>query len=342
VLERTDELERQRAHLAAVVDQLPVGRVIVDAGSERVLTMNDEAARIVGAFDALTKALPFERVLVHGDVVTDERIDVQHPEHGAMTVQFSAAPVRERLGQIASAVATLQDITSQERLERSEREFVTNAAHELQSPLAAITSAVEVLQAGAKDTADRDLFLGHIEREALRLARIVRALLTLARAQTRVEAPRTDLIELCPLLERAVARIEPMEEVELIVDCPVDLAVLANRDLLEQSMSNLVRNAVTHTTEGSIRLSGSAKGAHVEIRVTDTGSGIPEEVLPRVFDRFYRAEAKPEGFGLGLAIVHAAVDAMEGRLEVSSTVGEGTTIIITLPSRATLVAGARD
>ena len=336
VLERTDELERQRAHLEAIVEQLPGGLVIVDAGSEQVLTMNDEAERLVGAFAAFTDELPFERVLIHGEVVLEERVEFEHPEHGAMTIQFSAAPVRERSGHIASAVATLQDITSQEVRERSEREFVTNAAHELQSPLAAIRSAVEVLQAGAKETADRDLFLDHIEREALRLGRVVRALLTLARVQTGVEEPRVELIEVRPMLERIADTMEPAESVELVVDCPRELAVLANQDLLEQSVSNLVRNAVKHTTEGSIHLSAAPLNAHVEVRVADTGSGIPNDVLPRVFDRFYRADPQQEGFGLGLAIVNAAVDAMSGELEVESTVGEGTTVTMRLPGRATL------
>jgi PAS domain S-box-containing protein len=340
VLERTEEVERQRAHLEAIVAQLPVGLVIMDASSEHAVTMNDEARRVLEPFDRAMDQLPFDRALVDGEVLRGERLEFAHPRHGPLTLQFSAAPVRDRSGRIDSAVVIIQDITGEERRERAEREFVANAAHELQSPLAAITSAVEVLQAGAKDTPDRDLFLKHIEREASRLGRIVRALLTLARAQTRVEPPRMDLIELCPMLERIADRMEPMEGVELVVECPIDLAVLANPDLLEQAVSNVVRNAVKHTTEGSIRLSGSSMNEHVAIRVTDTGSGISGEVLPRVFDRFYHADAKPEGFGLGLAIVDAAVDAMRGRLDVESTVGRGTTITITLPSRATLV-GAR-
>ena len=333
-----DETDR---HLHAVYDELVTAIYVTkqlrwSAPSELRAEMNDLVELLIeqtGAVDeaeariggrAATMAAPssHERRNLLGEVDNDI---------GAALELYV-----ERLGQIASAVATLQDITSQERLERSEREFVTNAAHELQSPLAAIRSAVDVLQAGAKDTADRDLFLEHIEREALRLGRIVRALLTLARVQTGVEEPRVELIDVRPLLERIADTMEPAENVELIVDCPNELAVLTNQELLEQSVSNLVRNAVKHTTEGSIRLSGAPLNAHVEVRVADTGSGIPNEVLPRVFDRFYRANPQEEGFGLGLAIVNAAVDAMGGELEVESKVGEGTTISMRLPGRATL------
>jgi signal transduction histidine kinase len=329
--------ERVRAQLEAVVNQLPVGLVIVDASSERVLTMNDEAARIMAAAGGSAEALPLERVLVRGEAVQGERLELDHPEHGSFTLFVSAAPVRDRSGQIVSAVATIQDVTASELRERAEREFVTNAAHELQSPLAAITSAVEVLQAGAKDTKDRDLFLEHIDREALRLGRVVRSLLTLARTQTGVESARAEVLVVAPLLEAIAERMEPAEGVEISVDCPSDLAVLANRDLLEQAISNLVRNAVKYTAEGSIRLTGGSRDGQVEIGVADTGIGIPADSLPRVFDRFYKGDAQHEGFGLGLSIVQASVGVMGGELEIDSSPGRGTTVTITLPSGAKVV-----
>ena len=337
VLERTDELERERARLEAVVDQLPVGLVIVEARSGHAATMNEEASSDHGHGRGAVEQLPLERTLVDGEAVFGERLEFHDAEHGSIVVLFSAAPVRERSGLIASAVATLQDITRVERRERAEREFVTNAAHELQTPLAAITSAIEVLEAGAKDSEDRDRFLAHIDREAQRLTGIVRSLLTLARAQTGHEQPRSELLELCPLLEGTAERMEPAEGVEVVIDCPHDLAVLANRDLLEQTISNIVSNAVKYTNEGSIRLVGFRAANDVEITVEDTGSGIAEEELPRVFDRFYRAAESRGGFGLGLAIAHASVETMGGELKISSQPGEGTIVSFTLPTRATLV-----
>lgn len=90
-------------------------------------------------------------------------------------LNVSAAPIRDRADRVTAAVSLLEDVTIWEERDQAERDFVTNAAHELQSPLSAITSAVEVLQAGAKDGEDRDRFLGHIEREAQRLNRLTRA-----------------------------------------------------------------------------------------------------------------------------------------------------------------------
>jgi two-component system, OmpR family, sensor histidine kinase ResE len=336
VLERTEEVERQQTHLRAIVEQLPVGVVIVDASTERVITMNDEADRILQPFHGSADLLPLEAALVDGEAVLEKRLELGDAEDGVFTLQFSAVPVRDGSGQIVSAVATIQDVSAEERRERAEREFVTNAAHELQSPLAAITSAIEVLQSGAKDSAERDLFLGHIERATLRLGRVVRALLTLARLQTGVEPPRPTLIELCPMLEALSDRMEPREGVALTVDCPRDLGVLASRDLLDQALTNLAHNAAKYTKTGSITLSGRAASSRVEIVVADTGRGIPADVLPRVFDRFYRSGPLDGGFGIGLAIVQACVQGMRGDLEIESAVGEGTTVTIRLPRGATL------
>ena len=215
-----------------------------------------------------------------------------------------------------------------------EREFITNAAHELQSPLAAILSAVEVLQAGAKDKPERDRFIEHIERETRRLDRITKALLTLARAQTGAEAPRSELIDLKPMLEAIAERCEPLPGVEIAVECASDLALVSNRELLEQAITNVARNSVKYTEQGTIKLVGEPLDGRVLIAVVDTGVGIPDDALPRVAERFYRAEASGHGFGLGLAIVQAAVEVLDGELDIVSRIGYGTTVTMSLPIRA--------
>jgi two-component system, OmpR family, phosphate regulon sensor histidine kinase PhoR len=215
-----------------------------------------------------------------------------------------------------------------------EREFITNAAHELQSPLAAILSAVEVLQAGAKDKPERDRFIEHIERETRRLDRITKALLTLARAQTGAEAPRSELIDLKPMLEAIVERCEPLPGVEIAVECASDLALVSNPELLEQAITNVARNSVKYTEQGTIKLVAEPLDGRVLIAVVDTGVGIPDDALPRVAERFYRAEASGHGFGLGLAIVQAAIEVLDGELDIVSRVGHGTTVTMSLPTRA--------
>jgi signal transduction histidine kinase len=223
------------------------------------------------------------------------------------------------------------------QVESVEREFVTNAAHELQSPLTAIVSAIEVLQAGAKDTPERDIFLDHIEQASLRLARLARALLVLARAESGAEPPKTELVPLAPLLDDVAARLRTLDGVTIAVSCPPDAAVVTNRALLEQAVQNVAENAAKYTRSGTIELVAHVDG-EAEISVRDSGPGIAADERDRVFERFYRGhDAADEGSGLGLAIVRAATRALDGEVELDSTVGKGTTVRIRLPQGASLV-----
>ena len=234
-----------------------------------------------------------------------------------------------------SAVLVVRDVSEQERREQAEREFVTNAAHELRTPLAAISSAVEVLQDGAKDIPeDRDRFLGHIEREAARLGRLARALLVLARAQTNQEQPRREPVPLKPILQDVGAGLQVNEGVRVDVECPEEITALSDPDLVEQTVVNLAANAAKHTDEGSIVLAArEGHGRRVVIEIRDTGSGIPSDEQERVFDRFFRGEAGgAEGFGLGLAIVRQSVRALGGKVSVRSHADAGTTVEVMLPA----------
>jgi signal transduction histidine kinase len=215
---------------------------------------------------------------------------------------------------------------------------VTNAAHELQSPLTAIVSAIEVLQAGAKETPERDVFLDHIERAAARLARLARALLVLARAQSGAEAPKTELVSLQALLRDVASWVHTAEGVTVEVSCPPEAAVLTNRELVEQAIFNIAENAGKYTAQGKIELAARVEDGEAEISISDTGRGIPPADQARVFDRFYRGEAAGnEGSGLGLAIARAAAEALGGEVELESKVGEGTLVRFRLPQGASLV-----
>ncbi|MEJ7790607.1 MAG: ATP-binding protein [Gaiellaceae bacterium] len=233
-----------------------------------------------------------------------------------------------------TAVLVIADVSELERREQIEREFVANAAHELRTPVAAISSAVEVLEAGAKDRLpERDHFLAIIDRQSRRLARLSRSLLVLARAQTGEEVVQTVAVDLCSLLEEVAASLQTNDQVLVEVDCPVGLMVLAELDLVEQVFSNLAANAAQHTRRGRIRITARPRGDDkVAIELVDTGDGIPSEMQPRIFDRFYRGGTHDaNGFGLGLAIVRQAVRALDGTIELDSAVDAGTTVRITLP-----------
>lgn len=245
---------------------------------------------------------------------------------------YSIAGIPPR-GRSKNVILVITDVSVRERRERAEREFVTNAAHELRTPLATITGAIQVLQSGAKDDpVERDRFLDHIDREAARLGRLTHSLLVLARAQTRAEAPNLAPVALQPLLEAIVEDIRPPDDVEVTVTCPPGLEVLAERDLVEQAVSNLTSNALQNTERGRVEIAAKElPTGSVALEVTDTGRGIAPERQDRIFDRFYRPDGRdPRRFGLGLAIVRQAVAALGGRIELESAEGAGTTVRITL------------
>jgi two-component system sensor histidine kinase VicK len=232
-----------------------------------------------------------------------------------------------------SAIVVVFDESQQERNERVQREFATNAAHELRTPLASIVTAVEMLQTGAKDDPPaRDEFLDVIAREADRLTRLTRALLVLARAALRDELPRFTPVAVAPLLEQVAASLQTREGVDISVDCLPTLAVDGDADLLEQAISSVASNAVQHTDSGSVTLRGRGHNGSVVIEIADTGAGIKATERERLFERFYRTgQSRAGGFGLGLSIAREAVVALGGEIGLDSEPAVGTTVRIVLP-----------
>lgn len=331
-------LEAERDRLTRLLERLQDGVVTVNRELE-VEFANEAARRLLGRRDLAT-----------GDPLPDpwqelslRRLAAGLFAPGARVAQARFAPRDDRTYGVVglparreaeTAILVLTDVSESERRERAEREFVTNAAHELRTPLAAITGAVEVLQQGAKETpVERDRFIAHIEREAARLGRLTKALLVLARAQTQQEAPRLAPVELAPLLREVAASLHPAKGVGVDVECPAGLTAHADRDLVEQALANLAANAVKHTERGLVTLRARDGRAVVLVEVVDTGPGMSPDELERMFDRFYRGGRRDaDGFGLGLAIARQSVRALGGRIEVDSAPGRGTTVRMVLPA----------
>jgi two-component system sensor histidine kinase VicK len=329
-------LESERDRLQRLLGRLHDGVIAVDsdlsiefsnAAARRLLRVSvDEGEELPDAWGQPVLKVLAARLFEPGARAIQETFETDDGR------AYSIAGIPPR-GRSKNVILVVTDVSVRERRERAEREFVTNAAHELRTPLATITGAIQVLQAGAKDDPEeRDRFLDHIEREAARLGRLTHSLLVLARAQTREEAPNLAPVELQPLLEAIVEDVRPPEDVDVTVTCPPGLEVLAERDLVEQAVSNLAANALQNTQRGRVEIAArELPGGSVALEVTDTGDGIAPERQDRIFDRFYRPDGRdPRRFGLGLAIVRQAVAALGGRIELESAVGSGTTVRITL------------
>ena len=328
-------IEAERDRLRLLLERLHEGVVTVDEDLV-VHFANAEARRLLGGRLAEGDPLPEPwesfslREFVERLFEADGSLAQSHvrpdDDRALALVGIPAQPEGD------TVLIVLDDLTEQERRELAEREFVANAAHELRTPLTTIIGAVEVLQAGAKDDpAERDRFLGHIEREAERLARLARALLTLARAHAGQERPRFEQVALTPLLQEVADGLRPHDGVLVEVDCPPELTARVNRDLLEQALRNLGENAAKHTASGRVALRAYATGTTLRVEVEDTGVGMSADTQRHVFDRFYRGKDRDaEGFGLGLAIVRQAVRSLDGRIELDSSPGKGTRVRIVL------------
>jgi PAS domain S-box-containing protein len=325
----TRRAEYALALLRGVLGKLPVGVLIVDAPSGRLLLENEELRGLLGSEPTSSPlaAQALQRVLA-GETLADEAAALVRPDGTGCRVTVSGVPVLDAYGVIAAGVLYLVDLTLQERRELAEREFVANAAHGLQTPLAAIAAAVEVLQTGGKnDPAALDRFLAHIEAAAARLGRLSRALLTLARIQALDERPSLAPLPLRPLLEELAVQTPGGREIGL--QCPDDLAVIADRDLLEEAVANLLQNAAKYGDGSPIQVTASrASGGFARIVVSDGGPGIPGGAHDRLFERFVRGESGGEGFGLGLAVVQQVVGALGGDVGVASLPGRGTTVTL--------------
>jgi signal transduction histidine kinase len=240
-----------------------------------------------------------------------------------------------RLSAENAVLAVTRDRTDALRREVAEREFVSNAAHELRNPIAGISGAIEVLRAGAKDDEEaRDHFLSRLGEDADRMTRLTQSLLTLARVEAG-QSGETQVVDVNLALSEAADSVEPPDGVELSVEAEEDLVAEGDPMLLRQVLTGLLANALKNTpAPGSVRLRArrNEEEREVMIEVVDTGTGIAPDEQERVFDRFFRGTGslETEGFGLGLSIAKRMVGVMGGEIGVESEPGKGSTFWIRL------------
>jgi signal transduction histidine kinase len=235
-----------------------------------------------------------------------------------------------------AVLAVVRDRTEGLRREVAEREFVSNAAHELRNPIAGISGAIEVLRAGAKDDPNaRDHFLSRLSLDAERVSRLTESLLTLARIDA-VGEGAAEAIDVGIVVEEAAQAVAPPDGVEVQLELEHELAAEGDPVLLRQVLIGLLTNAFKNTPPpGVVTLRARDRGeSQVMIEVSDTGSGISPDEVDRVFERFYRGSGSLQkaGFGLGLSIAKRMVDVMGGEIGVDSEVGVGSTFWVRLPA----------
>lgn len=240
-------------------------------------------------------------------------------------------------------IIVLHDITNLKRLEKMRSDFVANVSHELKTPVTSVKGFSETLLGGeVNDEATAKSFLEIIYNESERLDRLIRELLHLSRIENKVSPlnlSNVDLIALIHSVTKTLSKSILEKSVEVTLPLSTDeVNIEGDSDRLNQILLNLVANSINYTGEGGrIDISVEMTEHDVHIYISDTGIGIPEESVPRVFERFYRVDKARSrnsgGTGLGLAIVKHLVDSHQGDIKLDSIEGEGTTFKVTFPIR---------
>src|SRR5690625_656816 len=238
-------------------------------------------------------------------------------------------------------IIVLHDITNLKRLEKMRSDFVANVSHELKTPVTSVKGFSETLLGGeVNDEATAKSFLEVIYNESERLDRLIRELLHLSRIENKVTPLNLSNVELVTLIHSITKTLsKSISEKSLELTLPPStekVNIEGDSDRLNQILLNLVANSINYTGEGGrIDISMEVTEYDVHIYISDTGIGIPEESVPRVFERFYRVDKARSrnsgGTGLGLAIVKHLVDSHHGDIKVDSIEGEGTTFTVTFP-----------
>jgi two-component system, OmpR family, phosphate regulon sensor histidine kinase PhoR len=317
-------LATERDRLSAIFDGLKEAVIVVGEDGEVRFT-NPAAGRLVrNGKPAQALILSLRRAAERGS----DEIPVLSIDERVYGVQARRVPAEH------AVLLVVRDRTDELKREQAEREFVSNAAHELRNPLAAIMSGIEVLQGGAKDDPEaRDLFLTRLALDAERMTRLTQSLLMLARVEAAGERDPAQVVDVSLAAAEVTGAIETPEGVELRVDIDADLVAEGDPVLLRQVMIGLLTNACAYTpAPGTVTLRASrGEESSVTIEVQDTGKGIPADEQERVFDRFYRGSGVLEGgFGLGLSIAKRMVDVMGGQMGLHSEPGKGSTFWVRL------------
>jgi signal transduction histidine kinase/DNA-binding response OmpR family regulator/HAMP domain-containing protein len=336
-------IEAGRRRLAAVIESLGDALIICD-GYGRVVQVNPRAEVLVPTVTVGSNVAKEAGPLPPLDSALGREVDV---DHDGRTLTVTAARMGERLED--GVVFTVRDTTERARLERAKTEFVATASHELRSPLTSIKGFVELLAQTELNARQRE-FVDVVLLSTNRLADLVNDLLDVARVEAgQLEIQRRP-ISVAEAVREVAALMAPQfadRDQELVVDIAPALPVaLADPARVRQIVTNLLTNAHLYTGEGGrVTVSVGASGDSVLLAVSDQGRGMSEEQVDKAFQRFFRADgSRGTGTGLGLSIVQSLVELHEGSVDISSSVGRGTTVTVRLPRArvATDLAEPRD
>lgn len=346
---KIDQIASEEAKLKALLSSIREGLMVTGKIGEIVLVNTSFKKMFCLDFQVIGKK-PLEVIrnnkiqeMVDGILRGKERllsdeIELNFPQE--KIIQINGAPII-RNGEVGGVVIVFHDITEFKRLDKIRQDFVANVSHELRTPLTSIKGYAETLLEGAlEDKENAKDFLKIIYQDAERLTRLIDDLLDLSKIESGKLKMQFSEIDLYKIIEHSIRILEEQireKKISLELNFPKHLSkAWADERKITQVILNLLDNAIKYNVEGGkIIVSVSDKENFIEVSITDTGIGIPEKDLPRIFERFYRVDKARSrelgGTGLGLSIVKHIVQAHEGEVFVKSKLGKGSTFSFTLP-----------
>ncbi|EEE39185.1 alkaline phosphatase synthesis sensor protein PhoR [Rhodobacteraceae bacterium KLH11] len=337
--------------LSELVAAIPLPALLVDR-AERIVAANTEARTLLGH---VIEGRHFATILRQPQVIdlVEQCLRSQQPgkarhlsNDGAQDTTFEVEC--RYMNGTDKVLAVFQDVTHLEQAGQMRRDFVANVSHELRTPLTALMGFIETLRGPARDdTAARDRFLQIMTDEANRMNRLVGDLLSLNRVESEERVRPKEPLKLTGLIRSTLNTLKPLADdasVRLSLDAPDEpVEMVGDSDQLRQVFTNLVENAIKYGGSGGVvdvivtlsERDTAMRGPAVRIKIVDQGPGIDAKHLPRLTERFYRADSHRSrelgGTGLGLAIVKHILNRHRGRLRVESELGQGAVFTVILP-----------
>ena len=350
--------QRARADLETLVETSPVGVVVFDARTGRVVMLNQETKRIVGGLsmpgrsaaqlvevvrcrradgrEMTFEEFPLKQVFVNATPVRAEEIVLQVPDGRRVTTLVNATPIRNEDGTVESMVVTLQDLEALKETERMRAEFLGLVSHELRAPLTSIKGSAAAGLKATMPPAETRQFLRIIDEQADHMLDLISDLLDAGRIETGTLSVSPEPSEVARLVDQARNTfLSGGGRHTVHIDLPLDLPrVMADRQRIVQILNNLLSNAAQYSPESSpIRVGAAQNGVCVAISVSDEGRGVPPDLLPHLFRKHVRlGDGGIRGSGLGLAICKGLVEAHGGRIRAESAGTDlGTRFTFTIP-----------
>lgn len=336
------EISREKSKLEAIINYMEDGLIAINAEGE-IIHSNPKAIKMISVDNQIDDDIIGDLLSIYNSGRVDDGVGTKSIRIKSLVLKVNFAPFLDEHSNKVGVVFVLQDITESEKLETMRREFVANVSHELKTPITSIKSYTEtILDGHVDDPETQRVFLEVVNTEADRMSRLVSDLLELSNFDSNSIRLKKSWCDVKALLNNCILKIRvTAEQKKQNVIMQMDensIQAFIDKDKIEQVVLNILSNAIKYSSEAGniyVELREGPDDTCFDMVIADSGIGIPEEDLERIFERFYRVDKARSrahgGTGLGLAIAKEIIESHEGEIHITSELNVGTKVTMTLP-----------